>query len=332
MRSIKTIVSPVLAGLLAVSLASCASTPVPEVSPGATYDGPALTEERFTTALKDAEKILAEGDAAKDGEKLSARFAGDALAARTAAYTLATKTDGAKAPTPLSFTPQVTLPAITDSFPRYAAVITQVPEGQTSPVLLTMTQADARQNYHVDHWARLFPGVTFPDLPAAATGTEFLAPDDSSLKQTPSAAVAAYARAINEPDSEEAKSLGNDPLRTQITETVTALTESLAEVGEASWKAGSPTSEPVAFRTADGGAVVVGTIPTVLTLKKTVARSTLTVSDDLAALAGEDPVEDQLKASYQIMIALYVPAADAADAATRPLGGEQTLMSAKRGE
>lgn len=331
MRTPRSLIRPLAASaaaVLALSLAACGSTPLPDVSPGASYEGPGITEAGLTTTLGSAEKVLAEGDAAKDAEKLAPRFAGAALAARTAAYTLATKTDGARQPTPLNFTPQAVLPAAGHDFPRHAAVISQVPEGQTSPVLMTLTQANARAAYQIDHWARLFPGVTFPEIPTSAAGAEFLASDDASLAMAPKAAIEAYAKAMT--DSDAAASFGEDPLRKAMTDTVNALTESLNEVGEASWQAAEVTAEPVAFRTSDGGAVVVGTVPTTLTLKKTVERSTLTVSDDLAALAGSDPVANQLTATYQVMIALYVPGKDASDKTITPLGGEQTLMSTER--
>ncbi|MDO5700668.1 MAG: hypothetical protein Q4P36_04260 [Bowdeniella nasicola] len=331
MSPIRRALAGACAGLLAASLAGCADSPLPEPSSAASYQGPAITDDRLAEVINAIGEEVVAADAAQDPEQLKLRMTGAALAARSAQYTLATKSEGDRKPTALSFAPQLLMvPALAD-FPRHAAFVSSVPEGHNSPVLVSLVQEQARTPYHVDHWARLFPGVTFPQMPSTQEGVTSLAIDDTSLKTTPADALASYQAAINEPAGDTAKALGADPLRTSIQETVKALTDSLAEVGEASWTAGPPGEDIIALRTADGGAVVLGTVPTTLELKKTVRRAKLQISDDLATLAGDEPVANTLKASYQIMVALYVPAKDS-DESIAPLGGEQVLLKATRDE
>ena len=48
-----------LAGALAAGLAGCAETPLPDPSPGASYSGPVLREDKMTSILGDVEETLA---------------------------------------------------------------------------------------------------------------------------------------------------------------------------------------------------------------------------------------------------------------------------------
>ncbi len=318
-----------LVAALACAPVACSKEPLPQPTAGPTPTGAVVSDDRLAAIMKTMEEEIATADAAKDAEQLKGRMTADALAARTAGYALSVKTDGAHGAPVLGFTPQIITPAATPNFPRQALVVSHAAEGQTSPMLLSLVQADARSVYQVDHWVRLFPGVSVPAMPPATQGTAIAAPDADTFAVTPSDALAAYATAIATPD--DAANVGDDPLRQGLKATSDALTQALEGVGTATWSAAVSETPPVTYTAADGSGIVVGTISAALTLDKTESGAKLKLSDDLAALGGEDPIEKKAVATYQLMVALHIPAAGG-EATIIPLGGEQTLMSVARTE
>lgn len=313
---------------LAATLTACGEQPIPEVSANpATATGEVIDQERLTAVLGQMEATAASADAAKDPDALKARFADAALRTRIAEYDLAVKTDGEQAPVPLNWHPKVSMVTNDPEFPRHAAFVSDIPEGQSSPVFAALRQDAPQGEYHLTHWVRLFPGVTFPKLPVGGDGVEIVANDSEALAVSPNEAIKRYVTSINDPGDAAGKTTGDDPLRVNMRAAVNGFRESLDEVGTVTWKAGSPQDYTVAYRSAEGGNIVLGVIPTVLEFDKTEADATLKVSGDIAKLGGDEPVEKRLRAIYLVMVALYIPPTGEDIV---PLGGEQALLKVER--
>lgn len=313
---------------LALSLGACSEEPLPKPSAStARTDSAVIDQERLVQVLGAIEASSAKADAAKDVEELKRRFTDAALRMRVAAYDLAVKTEGEQPPVPLNWHPKVSVVTNDPSFPRYAAFVSDIPEGQNSPVLASLRQDSPQGEYLLTHWVRLFPGVTFPKMPAANDGVEIVANDSTALEVSPDQAIANYIASINDPDSAAGKTTGDDPLRFNIRATVKGFSDSLEEVGTVKWTAAKAQDYTVAYRSAEGGNVVFGVFPTVLEFDKTEPEATLKVSGDIAKFGGDDPVEQRLRATYLMTVALYIPPTGTD---ITPLGGEQALLKVER--
>lgn len=313
---------------LAASLTACGDQPIPQPSPNAaTAAGAVVDQEHFTKILGAMEAATAQADAAKDAEQLKTRFVDAALRTRTAEYQLAVKTEGEQPPVPLNWQPKVSLITTDPAFPRHAAFVSDIPEGQSSPVFAALRQDAPQSDFHLTHWVRLFPGVTFPKMPAGNDGVEVVPNDSTALAVSPNEALSRYVTSINKPDDEAGKTTGDDPLRFNIRATVNGFRESLEDVGTVKWTAAKPEDYTITFRSAEGGNVVLGVFATALEFDKTEADATLKVSGDIAKLGGEEPVEQRLRATYLMTVALYIPPTGTD---ITPLGGEQALWKVER--
>ncbi len=324
--------------VLAGTLAACA-VPVPEFTPPPeeTQVYPVLDESRLDRVLAAVNDTLAEADADADKEELTPRVSGRAAQMRGWEYSLAKATKKAEledpyTPQPLATDPAVAIIAATDDWPRQVMVITDPPEDGNIPLLLALQQESPRDQYSLQGWARLLPGVTTPQTDAAASGSEQLAPDSEGLILTPEETVKAYADVLNKgKDSKHAKKFAEDEYRSLLNEEKKALSESLEVAGKVTQetKQAGPT---YALSTFDGGAIVLSGMTTEQKYEKTVRQAKMKVGSLVAAKNdGNSEVDSTLTAVYQHMVAFYVPAEDSEDKID-VLGAERVLSSVKQPE
>lgn len=331
----RAVVALAIAG---ITLGSCA-VPVPEFTPPPeeTQVYPVLDESRLDRVLATVNDTLAEADADADKEELTPRVSGRAAQMRGWEYSLAKATKKAELedpyqPQPLATDPAVSIIAATEDWPRQVMVITDPPEDGNIPLLLTLQQESPRDQYSLQGWARLLPGVTTPQTDATATGSEQLSPDSEGLILAPEEAVAAYADVLNKgKDSKHAKKFEKDQYRSLLNEERKALAESLEVAGKVTQetKQAGPT---YALSTFDGGAIVFGGLTTEQKYEKTVRQAKMKVGSFVAAKNGGDSeVDSTLTAVYQHMVAFYVPPEDSEDKID-VLGAERVLSSVKQPE
>jgi hypothetical protein len=319
-------------GLSLALLAGC-STDVPQPQPEEVAETPpaALDEDRLARVLEEVQTTVAEADEARDPELLKPRVGGPALDMRAAEYKLAEATDGDSAPDPLTTAPQVAAVPAAEDFPRPAVVITQVPEGANLPLLLVLAQSTARDPYKMWGWVTLFPGIETPAMSHPDAGSAVVPLDADTLVVPPAEVLERYVDTLNKSDSEFADQFAEDPFKESSRSTTTELDDAIKAAGEATISAAAGDDGPIALATADGGAIVVGELRSTLTLRKTVPGSELRAGGALGALLGDNTeVLGTVSGVSDVLMAFYVPPADAEEKTIRPLGATTVLTEVSR--
>jgi len=297
-----------LAGV-ALLLAGCGGdVPQPQPDPSSSTPLPVLDEDRIERVLDEVEATIEEGDASLDPDILAERLTGPALSMREAEYRLAEASDGQRTPTPLTTNSQVEVVAATDEWPRSLYVVSHVPDDANLPLLLVLTQEDARSQYKLWFWTSLLPGAQTPSTARPDAGSMPLAPDAGGLLATPEETVELYAGLLADPDGEGADLFAEDPFRTSYAEMIDALRSTVEVAGEVRERYGVRENTVSAIETADGGALVVGVVDSRLFLSKTVEGATLEAGGDIGLLMAQDPrIDDAAEAHYLIPVAFSVP-------------------------
>lgn len=316
--------------LAAGCLAACAQElPQPDPAPAAQTPSAALDADRLERILGEVQATVDEADEALDPALLEERVAGPALEKRTAEYALAKASEGEYAPTPLTMDTQVDAVAATESFPRTVVSVSQIPEGGNLPLLTVLRQEDARSQYKLWGWAELFPGVEMPPTATPDTGSPEVPADAEGLVLSPEQTVAAFAERLGNPDAENADLFTEDPFTESYRNRVAEWNTLIEAAGEASASAAPGPHGVAALATVDGGAVVVGTVAWDLTIRKTVAGSTLRMGADIGALMGDDTeVRGTVTGRYLATVAFYVP--PAGEEQIQVLGASQALTEVSR--
>ncbi len=307
-------------------VATACSTPVPQPTPEASVTQPALSLDQDTAILGKVGDVLAVADKKRDAKPLSQRLSGPALAMRTAELSVAKKLKSDDDVTALPTKVQTVVVSTATTWPRAALAVSAQPSGTEPPRLMALRQTSARADYTLWGWARLFPGITMPSFAAPGTGSADVPSDDSTLAETPKAAVAHYVDVLNKGTaSKYAKSFAKDPFRTGLASKAAGLDKSKdfkSAKGEYSEKFTAAKSDPIAVRTTDGGALVMVDASAV---EKTSAESKAQIvpkTDATKALFGDTKPTNTLVVHYRDVFALYVPPAGASDTKVKVLGVE----------
>ncbi|MDO8108255.1 hypothetical protein Q6348_13725 [Isoptericola sp. b441] len=308
----------------ALLLAGCGQ-PLPQPSPQASPADPlpALGPDQVDRVLSDVTTVVSAADAAAlaaisaaDGEvpdsldsidaDLQNRLSGPAAAMRRAQYVLATQ-GGAGAITSIPAGSQTVIEPATDAWPRVLMVVTDPPKDLQAPLLLTLVQTTPRDQYHLWSWARLYGGVKMPPTATPDVGSRPIAADDAAAAVAPKDVLARYVDVLTNGDgSKYASQFTTGPLRTRITQQRDAWKQAIGQ-GSVTETYTAGDGGPWALATADGGAIVVGSVSTVTTL--TLVDSTLTIADATAALLGANTVSKELTIHWLSTVAFSVPPA-----------------------
>ena len=328
-RSTTTLAVLLAAGLLAGCSTEEEPLPTPSAESSSEEAGPVLDQETMQVVLEGVAGTVTAADEAQDPELLRERVMGPAFRLRSAEYRIAEATGGAVQPDPLSLDTQVDIVGGSEEYPRVAMAVSQVPDGSTLPLLLTLATSDVRDNYRLWSWVQLFPGVTVPETVSPDVGAEAVPTDDDSLTHTPADAVAAYADLISNPEGDQVDTFAPDDYRSQVFAETAGLNEAVSAAGTATVAAEPVVDGPLSLQTVDGGAIGVGVSETTTTVTKTEPEGTLTVGGVFADLLGnEGVVEDEVSAVAEVSVAFYVPSADADDQTVQVLGASSVLTQA----
>ncbi|WP_413452339.1 hypothetical protein AA0Y32_11280 [Georgenia phoenicis] len=319
------------AAVTALLLAGCGGeVPQPAPEPAATAPQPVLDEDRIERILADVEETVDEADAALDAELLADRLAGPALAMREAEYRLSAASDGERTPTPLTTNSQVEVVAATDEWPRSLYVVSHVPEDANLPLLLVLTQEDARSQYKLSFWTSLLPGAQTPSTARPDAGSPQLPVDAPGLAATPQQTVEEYAALLS--GGGNPNLFAEDPFRSGYAEMISALRATVEVAGEVSESYAVREGTVSAMETAEGGALVVGVIDGRLNLSRTVEGATLEAGGDIGLLLGENSrITGAAQAHYLIPVAFAVPPAGT-DEKISVLGATQVLANVTASE
>ena len=296
-----------LAAAVVLLLAACSTplpVPQPDAVPAATQ--PALTAEQAEDVLAEVSTTLAEADAALSADALAPRVTGPAATIRSVEYALATAAGTPEALTTIPSGAQTLVLPTTDTWPRTVMVVTEAPEDLQAPLLLTLVQSEPRAQFQLWSWVRLFPGVETPATAQPEVGSAPVADDAADLAVAPADVIAQYVDVLTNGDaSPHAVGFTADPLRAGIVQTRDAFAGLVGANGSLTETYQVDESGVQALRTADGGAIVVGTVRTVTTI--TLVDSTLTIGDQTAALLGTTTVASSLAITWLSVVAFAVP-------------------------
>jgi hypothetical protein len=330
------VTAAVTAAVVAVSgaPANAATTPAPAPSTGsaaaeapARPSSPVLLDAQFRRILEQVSSATDAGDAAKDAAKLANRVGGTELEVRTQNYKIRSEVSTYEARMPVRSTKLLTTVVTSDrSWPRAVLAVTQG-DGNVVPQLLTLVQPSPRENYKLTETTPLQPGTTFPAI--GRDGTETLAADDKEgLLYSGKEALAGLADRLTNPKSSFKDKLVEGASSPYIADTLSYQAEVVKSGanGKFSFTHNVVPESTVVFRTADGGALVMGRINFGFDGTPKASGDKLTIGDDAAALAGGKETTTGMVLKFAESMAVYVPPAGSKDpmklvAATRGLVG-----------
>jgi hypothetical protein len=329
------------AGMVAVAVvagtgaAASATSPAPSPDPSAAASpaaqeqsgSPVLLDAQFRRILEQVSSAVDAGDAGKDAAKLADRVGGTELEVRTQNYKIRSQVGSYEARMPVRSTKLLTTVVTTDrEWPRSVMAVTQG-EGNVVPQLLTLVQPSPRENYKLVETNPLQPGTTFPAI--NRDGTETLAAGDKTgLLYSGEEAMSGLADRLTSADSAYKDKLVEGESSPYIADTLSYQAEVVkaGENGNFSFTHKVAPENTVVFRTADGGALVLGRINFGFEGTPKASGDKLTIGDDAAALAGGKETTTGMVLSFAESVAVYVPPAGSTDpmklvAATRGLTG-----------
>lgn len=313
--------------------AQAATTPAPSPSSSETAgadtapDSPVLLDAQFRRILEQVASTVDAGDAAKDAAKLKSRVDRTELEVRTQNYKIRSQVGAYEARMPVRATKLLTTVVTSKrAWPRSVLAVTQG-EGNVVPQLLTLVQTSPRENYKLVETTPLQPGTTFPAI--GRTGTETLAPDDKSgLLYSGQEALAGLGDRLTKADSTFKDKLVEGQSSPYIADTL-AYQADVAKTGvngNFSFTHKVVPEDTVVFRTADGGALVLGRLNFAFDGTPKAEGDKLAIGDDAAVLAGGKETSSGMVLNFAESMAVYIPPTGSKDpmklvAATRGLVG-----------
>ncbi len=323
--------------LVPALLAGCTPATQPTPSPEPTVDpepvsNVAVTEAQLNRILARVKTVIDEADAEADQDLLATRAKGASYDARVANYTIRSRRSSID-PLPQipAGPPQFVLPEATLNWPRTAmAVVVEEAEEGNRQVLLVLEQASPREPYRLVYDLDLVQSL--PAVAAPTVGAPRLAADLDLLLLTPKQTVNAYAKLLL--DGEKAEHYDNfeileDSLPDQIGAKFKAdRKRKLQANARVSFGTELDKYEPLAFSTADSGALVAGYFIDTETVRPRGQYQEVAVSGESRHLLGKASTMRGITVGYGIQLLFYVPV-DGDAGQIRLLGYQQQIVSAK---
>ncbi|MFB9776378.1 hypothetical protein [Brevibacterium otitidis] len=317
-----------------IALAGCGQEEVPKAQPSDPPEtAPAVVDDaQAERILGQIAETVAGADEGLDAEALKGRADGPFLAQREAAYKVKDKAEDAKLP-PAVAADEIALnfTSATDQWPRVTELVTKSSE-DGSLQLLVLSQADPRENYKLWAQTSILGGAEIPEVADARQGAELLGSDAEGLRLTPADTLKKYADVLGKgEDSEDAKTFTEDALRKHIAEAQKKQKDSLSEgKAKAEFAYDTEGAEVVAQRTADGGALVTGSIRGTTTIspdKQEDRVGRLTLPKTQSKITGEKTTQKKLETEFQYMVTFVVPPGE--DGEITLVGFTEALTGAK---
>jgi len=325
---------PAVAGALSVAVVGAlggvapahadTATPSPAASEAASAGVPVVTDDQLKRILSSTADSVSSADAAKNAKDLGERASGEALSIRTQNYKIRASATSHPAVAPVAAQKLLAQVVPTErSWPRTLTAVTQGPKNPT-PLILTLTQKSARENYKLVSASYLLPGNTFPAM--SADGVKTLdAKSASGLTASPTDAIAALVSRLKDPNGASKLKFGDNTYFQQAEQQKQDAID--PKNNAANVKPGFDyklIGQPDAvFQSGDGGAVVVADLEFTITLVPTNEGDTVDLSDQaVATLAGTKKTNKKVTQHFIDSVTLRIP----------PAGSKEsfTLLSADR--
>lgn len=323
---------------LAGVLAGCSqeSTP-PAVDPGPQLAEPTavIDKPRFQAILEEFSAALQKADKELDVAPLAPRVSGSAAEFRKATYALISKVEGHENSLQRpSSTLVVPVASTNEGFPRHAiALVDDSAEGGL-PFFVGLTQKDARSAYTSWGWARQAAGVQMPSVPGAQTGAAEVPIDAKDLVLGPKDALARYAAILSDGHQNADKDdlVLEDPFQKSVHKEIQGERAQINKgvkpdsVGTIHESYAVKDGEYLGLRTADGGAMVMGTLTS---SRKLAVRSGSIEYDKeniFTKVAGTKEFTKEIVRTYGSTVLLYIPPKDSGQK-IQPIGAYKVLLN-----
>ena len=319
-----------VAGTGVAAQASQAPSPSPSESSsaaGQAADAPVLLDAQFRRILEQVASAVDAGDAAKDAAKLSSRVGASELEVRKQNYKIRSKVGSYEPRMPVRATKLLTTVVSNKrSWPRSVMAVTQG-DGNVVPQLLTLVQSSPRENYKLVGATPLQPGTTFPGINRGGTET-LAATDKSGLLYSGQEALSGLGDRLTKADSTFKDKLAEGKSSPYIADTLAYQKDVVKSGanGKFTFSHKPVPEDTVVFRTADGGALVLGRLNFAFDGTPKNSGDKLTIGNDAAALAGGKETSTGMVLNFAEAVAVYIPPTGSKDpmklvAATRGLVG-----------
>lgn len=322
----------------ALALAGCSTSKgLPEPAPATATARPALSEEQFTAVVSRISAAVTAADKAQDATMMGERATGPFLALRPAQYNYHKVLGDAYMVPAVTDSIQESVVSDAGSYPRVGMVVSGFQKDANLQSLNFYVQTNARTNWALWSSLALMPGATVPAVPAGEGGATVVGKDDGNgMVASPAEALAGYASLMQSGDTkglkfgDNASSNSDDPLRTQVVETINTAQKAMDGVGSVTHSFTVGEDGPLALRTEDGGAIIVGALNYSTSMSVSDTSRTVTVGGEIGAMAsnkagGTVNIKGTLTTNYETLVAFHVPAAGAKNttitlvAATSPI-------------
>jgi hypothetical protein len=312
---------------LVLGLGACATEVAPieevvlEAAPAVQAPNPAVTEFQFSTIMSRVAAQIRAADGELSDSLLVPRVANPTLSARRVSYIVTRADSQSSSLLAIPAGPvRLVVPQQTTGWPRSVFGVIQDEQDLESPSLgVIIRQEDPRSNYKLTYAVVLNPQVQLPDLPSANVGAPKLNPDSKLIRLAPSELLAHYADVVNNgeesPFSEEF-ALAIDALYGQIGPDALALRqESFGQNVRIEWNTTVTDREVVAFSSADGGAIVLGTLQQTERVKPVQSGAAVNSGIGIRALTSLSQSTEGFDVDSHVQILWYVP----------PVGSEEGI-------
>jgi hypothetical protein len=195
-------------------------------------------------------------------------------------------------------------------WPRYFIAVGNSSQAST-PVLRVLSSASPRTPYGL--WAEpsMLPGATLPETAAESTGSALVAADADGFVASPKEVLSGFAGYLNAgAKTSSSRQFQRSIYSDQLLQQLAADRKGLKAVATVSSKHVVAAGEPLALRTADGGALVIGELEQTYVIRIKKGKGKVKVTDKrLAALAGGTAqIRKTLTRTAVEVVVFHVPA------------------------
>lgn len=212
-------------------------------------------------------------------------------------------------------------------WPR-AILATTLDEATSTQYLHVMVSGAPEEPFRTTASVPMFAGAQLPALGPDGSGAPFVdLDDDSGLAMSPAEAVEDYATALRRPAPKKAPAdvSTDDPFATALMDSAKRQAKELGKLATLTQKHEADLGDGVAFRLADGGAVVFALMERTDTFTVGSKAKELVLPGVYAGLVGKKKVTDEFRLSSLEPVVLVVPAAGD----TGAIGASDLLVSGK---
>lgn len=269
-----------------------------------------LVTSQLERIIKDASEVGATGDKDRDAKKLEDRFDGAALTLRKDLYSALKK----KVKLNDNLVPPISSKVVTAAvpvdreFPRTVMAVT-TDSNKDLPVVVTLKQASAREQYKVVSAVPMVEKATFPGIAVGDPQVSVVAPGESKDGlMSPDEALKQFAAALAKEKSDSAKKFAKSSMVDQLRKANADTKKSYEDDGKGkfttSYKVDAKSANAV--KLPDGSVMVSGSITETMTMTPEEDGGKTTLAGFIREFIGEKETEKPIEARLTIPVVINI--------------------------